>query len=299
MPLRGAGGEPVSFARTVYSHGCAQLAPAAVSSPPLRYRRALRIDGRVVDVTMRGASAQTARRDRRAAAAATARHARGGGCADVPLRRRPVGILRARRSRRRLGVGGEGSRENFGESHGFRRRHQNDLHHELCLVGDDSHDPGARRTRRGCVPRDAVCSPRPASDGSARLRAWGIAAPTCSRSPAPLRTKRSTSNACATRELDSDADVEESLLALPGIGPYGAAHVMQLLGRHRALILDSWTRPNIAISGRKRAADSTHSARVCALRSVRGPRVLALSNARLGRRLTIIGLGRQRASACS
>ena len=56
----------------------------------------------------------------------------------------------------------------------------------------------------------------------------------------------------------TDAKVEERLLALPGIGPYGAAHVMQLLGRHRQLVLDSWTRPKYRrLAGKRRAADST------------------------------------------
>jgi N-glycosylase/DNA lyase len=56
----------------------------------------------------------------------------------------------------------------------------------------------------------------------------------------------------------SDEEAEAMLLALPGIGPYGAAHVMQLLGRHRLLVLDSWTRPTyLRLTGKKRAADST------------------------------------------
>jgi 3-methyladenine DNA glycosylase/8-oxoguanine DNA glycosylase len=55
-----------------------------------------------------------------------------------------------------------------------------------------------------------------------------------------------------------DDEVEDRLLALPGIGPYGSAHVMQLLGRHRQLIFDSWTRPKyLRLSGKKRAKDST------------------------------------------
>jgi 3-methyladenine DNA glycosylase/8-oxoguanine DNA glycosylase len=59
------------------------------------------------------------------------------------------------------------------------------------------------------------------------------------------------------RRYDDD-DVEEKLLALPGIGPYGAAHVMQLLGRHRRLVLDSWTRPKYRrLAGKKQAADRT------------------------------------------
>jgi 3-methyladenine DNA glycosylase/8-oxoguanine DNA glycosylase len=43
--------------------------------------------------------------------------------------------------------------------------------------------------------------------------------------------------------LLSDDDVEARLLALPGIGPYGSAHIMLTLGRYSRLILDSWTRP--------------------------------------------------------
>jgi 3-methyladenine DNA glycosylase/8-oxoguanine DNA glycosylase len=49
-----------------------------------------------------------------------------------------------------------------------------------------------------------------------------------------------------------DDEVASRLLALPGIGPYGAAHLMMLLGRHSRLILDSWTRPKYAqVNGRK------------------------------------------------
>jgi 3-methyladenine DNA glycosylase/8-oxoguanine DNA glycosylase len=55
----------------------------------------------------------------------------------------------------------------------------------------------------------------------------------------------------------ADEAVEARLLALPGVGPYAAAHVMMLLGRHSRLVLDAWTRPTYArINGRK-AADAT------------------------------------------
>jgi N-glycosylase/DNA lyase len=54
-----------------------------------------------------------------------------------------------------------------------------------------------------------------------------------------------------------DEEVAARLLALPGIGPYGTAHMMMLLGRHSRLILDSWTRPKYArVNGRK-ATDAT------------------------------------------
>jgi 3-methyladenine DNA glycosylase/8-oxoguanine DNA glycosylase len=54
-----------------------------------------------------------------------------------------------------------------------------------------------------------------------------------------------------------DEEVEARLLALPGVGPYAAAHVMlTALGRYGRLILDSWTRPTYAkLSGRKAADD--------------------------------------------
>jgi 3-methyladenine DNA glycosylase/8-oxoguanine DNA glycosylase len=61
----------------------------------------------------------------------------------------------------------------------------------------------------------------------------------------------------ASPEELPDDEVATRLLALPGVGPYAAAHVMMLLGRHSRLILDSWTRPTYArINGRK-AADAT------------------------------------------
>jgi 3-methyladenine DNA glycosylase/8-oxoguanine DNA glycosylase len=50
----------------------------------------------------------------------------------------------------------------------------------------------------------------------------------------------------------SDEEVEARLLALPGIGPYAAAHVMMLVGRYSRLILDSWTRPTYARLVRRR-----------------------------------------------
>jgi 3-methyladenine DNA glycosylase/8-oxoguanine DNA glycosylase len=60
----------------------------------------------------------------------------------------------------------------------------------------------------------------------------------------------------AETELPDD-EVAAKLLALPGIGPYGTAHLMMLLGRHSRLVLDSWTRPQYAkVNGRK-ASDAT------------------------------------------
>jgi 3-methyladenine DNA glycosylase/8-oxoguanine DNA glycosylase len=62
----------------------------------------------------------------------------------------------------------------------------------------------------------------------------------------------------AGREEVPDEDVERRLLALPGVGPYAAAHIMMMIGRYSKLILDSWTRPTYArIAGYKKVKDST------------------------------------------
>jgi N-glycosylase/DNA lyase len=55
----------------------------------------------------------------------------------------------------------------------------------------------------------------------------------------------------------SDDEVAERLLALPGCGPYAAAHMMLLLGRYSRLVLDSWTRPTYARLRGRKAADRT------------------------------------------
>jgi len=63
--------------------------------------------------------------------------------------------------------------------------------------------------------------------------------------------------AAPRREL-ADAELETRLLALPGVGPYAAAHVMLLFGRRSRLVLDSWTRPTYArLVGKKFVADRT------------------------------------------
>jgi len=60
--------------------------------------------------------------------------------------------------------------------------------------------------------------------------------------------------AAAPREELPDAELEERLLAIAGVGPYAAAHIMMLMGRHSRLILDSWTRPTYAkLRGRKQS----------------------------------------------
>lgn len=60
----------------------------------------------------------------------------------------------------------------------------------------------------------------------------------------------------------SDEDVAVRLRALPGVGGYAAAHVMQLLGRFSYPVLDSWTRPTYArLTGQTAVRDEDVRAR--------------------------------------
>ena len=62
----------------------------------------------------------------------------------------------------------------------------------------------------------------------------------------------------ADRDELPDDELEARLLALPGVGPYAAAHIMMMMGRYSRLILDSWTRPKYArLMGKKKVADAT------------------------------------------
>jgi 3-methyladenine DNA glycosylase/8-oxoguanine DNA glycosylase len=62
----------------------------------------------------------------------------------------------------------------------------------------------------------------------------------------------------APAEEVPDDELDEALQALPGVGPYAAAHIMMMIGRYSRLILDSWTRPKYArLVGRKSVSDSS------------------------------------------
>jgi N-glycosylase/DNA lyase len=63
--------------------------------------------------------------------------------------------------------------------------------------------------------------------------------------------------ATATPDELPDDELEQRLLALPGVGPYAAAHIMMTIGRNSLLILDSWTRPKYArLVGRTTVSDA-------------------------------------------
>jgi 3-methyladenine DNA glycosylase/8-oxoguanine DNA glycosylase len=66
----------------------------------------------------------------------------------------------------------------------------------------------------------------------------------------------------ASSEELSDDELERELQDLPGVGPYASAHIMMTMGRNSRLILDSWTRPTYArLAGRGRPVPDATIAR--------------------------------------
>jgi len=256
LPLRGAGGEPISFARTVHSHGCARLAPAQIQEPPLVYRRALRIGKRVVVLSMRErdgkliveTNARLRQDDADVARAAVARMFR----FDDDLSPFCTQIA----PDKTFGWAAVGAGRILASPTVFE-----DVIKTICTT--NCAWSGTIRMTQALADLDEGAFPE-AERLAATPESWF-------REVARMGYRGAYVRAIATDvargELDleslrsdryGDDDVEQRLLALPGIGPYGAAHVMQLLGRHRQLILDSWTRPKyLRLAGKKRAIDST------------------------------------------
>ncbi len=256
VPLRGAGGEPISFARTIHSHGCARLPPAVVQESPLVYRRVFRAGKRVVDVTLRAGDGTLV------AASAASLSSRAAAAIEEAIRRmfRFDADLSAFYARiagdETLAWAARGAGRILASPSVFE-----DVVKTICTT-NCAWSATIRMTRAlselggGAFPEAAALAATPEAwfRDVARM---GYRGPYV-RSIAREVASGALDLQALLREDTSDADVEEALLALPGIGPYGAAHVMQLLGRHRRLILDSWTRPRYRrLAGKRRAADST------------------------------------------
>lgn len=256
LPLRGAGGEPISFARTVHSHGCAPLPPAILEPAPLVYKRSFRAAGRVIEVAMHERDGrlivQTVSSPGAAAArieAAIARMFR----FDADLSQFYARIA----DDDDLGWAVRGAGRMLASPTVFE-----DVVKTICTTNCTWSATVRMTTALSELGGGAFPQPE---ELMAASDAWY-------RDVAKMGYRgayvRELARAVASEELNLDAlldprrfddqAVEQSLLALPGVGPYAAAHVMQLLGRHRQLVLDSWTRPKYRrLAGMKRAKDST------------------------------------------
>ncbi len=257
LPLRGAGGEPISFTRTIYSHGCAKLAPASVEAEPLRYRRALRLGAGVVDVTLQESRgrlrAETAERlkarDNARVTALVARMFRLGDDLS-PFYARIA-------SDERLAWAADGAGRFLASPSVFE-----DVIKTICTT-NCAWSATIRMSNalvdlgEGAFPEPALLAKTP--DAWFRdVARMGYRGPYVSAIARAVAGGALDLESLLPARRRTDEEVEEALLALPGIGPYGAAHVMQLLGRYHRLVLDSWTRPTYRrLAGKKRATDTT------------------------------------------
>jgi 3-methyladenine DNA glycosylase/8-oxoguanine DNA glycosylase len=257
FPLRGAGGEPISFARTVHSHGCARLPPASVQDEPLVYRRSFRLEGRVVEVAMREVGGKLVAQANRRLGARSAQKARRLVARMFRLDDDLSPFYARIADDTRLAWAAQGAGRILASPTVFE-----DVVKTICTT-NCTWSATIRMTQAcvelggGAFPEAALLAKTPAAwyRDVARMGYRGPYVMAIADDVAGGRLDLESLLPSARRP---DEEVEEALLALPGIGPYGAAHVMQLLGRHRHLVLDSWTRPKYRrLTGMKQAADST------------------------------------------
>jgi 3-methyladenine DNA glycosylase/8-oxoguanine DNA glycosylase len=257
LPLLGAGGEPISFARTVHSHGCARLPPALIEESPLIYRRRFRLGANVVEILIRE------RAGRLVAAASPALRPRAASLAEATIVRMFRLDLNLAPFYDRiagddiLAWAAAGAGRILASPTVFE-----DVVKTICTTNCSW--SATIRMSRALAELGGGAFPEPELLAATPERWYRDVARMGYRGPYVRAIARNV--AAETLDLEalldtariSDAEVEERLLALPGIGPYGAAHVMQLLGRHHRLVLDSWTRPKyLRLSGKRRASDAT------------------------------------------
>jgi N-glycosylase/DNA lyase len=258
IPLVGAGGEPVDFARTIVSHGVAELPPNRVdlAARVLETTLPVRRGARTVCITPHGPNLRIE------------------GSADPKLTKTVAHMF--------------GLDEDLS---GFYELVRDD---ELawCALG------AGRMLRAPTVFEDVVktiCTTNTAWSGTRKMTAalvdnLGVEAPGGAHAfPTPdamagadepfyrevIRAGyrgpylKTLATDVAEERIDleeladpglPDDEVAVRLLALPGVGPYAAAHVMLTsLARYSRLVLDSWTRPTYARLAGARGAlkDST------------------------------------------
>jgi 3-methyladenine DNA glycosylase/8-oxoguanine DNA glycosylase len=250
LPLRGAGGEPVDFARTIVSHGVAELPPNHVDLAVRSFETTLLVPG----------GARTVRLT----------ESRGKLCTGVVSGR--VGVK---------------SRDALAATVAHMFRLDEDLSGFYAVVSADGDlswcaTGAGRMLRAPTVFEDVVktiCTTNTSWSGTRKMtnalvENLGVEAPGGGRSfptasamaeaderfyrdvvragyRGPYLRKLASDVADGTIDLEElndpavpDDEAVARLLELPGVGPYAAAHVMLTsLGRYSRLVLDSWTRP--------------------------------------------------------
>ena len=260
LRLRGAGGEPVDLARTLASHGVASLPPATVDDEAATLETTLAVDGRVRTVRLapgrKGfASLELLGRKpgarERDAVVATVRH-----------------MLRLDEDLSRFYALVAGDEELAWVTRGAGRMLRSptvfeDVVKTICttnctwsatvrMVSGLVDHLGAAGAGGRAFPSPVAVAEAPETLFRDEIRA-GYRGPYLRAVAAGV-----ADGSLDLEELDGRSDLPDDevaarLLALPGVGPYAAAHVMMLLGRYDRLILDSWTRPTYArLRGRRK-----------------------------------------------
>jgi N-glycosylase/DNA lyase len=271
LPLRGAGGEPVDLRRTIFSHGCVRLAPNAIVRDGFALRVPLRLgDGRSSLVTIGPAA------DGYAGVHASG-NLRGAGVREeltaIVRRMLRLDADYARFYARAAGdpalawiTGGAGR---------FLRSATafEDVVKTVCTT-NCAWSATVRMTNALVADLGEPVTGHPGSCLFPTAQAMAAAPEAWYRDVARAGYRGSYLRAIAAQvasgELDLDAiaatpeaelsddEMERRLRALPGVGPYAAAHIMLLMGRYSRLVLDSWTRPKYArLNGRKPRSDAT------------------------------------------
>ena len=271
LPLRGAGGEPVDLWRTLVSHGFASLPPLVLDEEARTLELTIAVDGR----TARTVRVEQGGRGRASLSVA-------GRAPSVAKRARLVEVvahvLRLDEDLSDFYARLDGDAELSWAAAGAGRMLRSpsvfeDVVKTICTTNctwsATERMVGALVDQLGAV--DAATGrhafPTPEAMAGADEAFYRDVARAGYRG-AYLRALAET---IAAGELDLEAlsaqrspglpddEVAERLLALPGVGPYAAAHIMMLLGRYSRLILDSWTRPKYArlTNARKTPLDRT------------------------------------------
>jgi 3-methyladenine DNA glycosylase/8-oxoguanine DNA glycosylase len=275
IPLVGAGGEPVDLRRTLASHGLTTLPPMSVDE-----------DAGTLEVTLRlpGDKARTARvsAGRRGRARVDVTGRAPGAKSAVALEEAVRHVLRMDEDLSGFyAVVKDDPDLSWAASGAGRMIRSQTVFEDVVKTICTTNTAWSATKKMVSALVEHLGTPAP---GAPKEGPWGRAFPTPEamasenedfyrgvvrsgyRAPYFMKLARSVADgevdlealASTPRDELSDEEVSKRLLALPGVGPYAAAHIMMMIGRYSLLILDSWTRPTYArLAGKKSVKDST------------------------------------------
>jgi 3-methyladenine DNA glycosylase/8-oxoguanine DNA glycosylase len=255
IELRGAGGEPVDLARTLLSHGVAELPPNVIVQDGSRLDTVLRAEGGAWSVSVTRAGVTASDRAPAGALTATVRH--------MLRLDEDLSAFYARASDDgALAWAAAGAGRLLRSPTVFE-----DVVKTICTTNcawsatvrmvsalvEHLGEPACDGPGHAFPPAEAMASA--GEDFYADVARCGYRGAYLRALAGDVASGALDLEALADPAL-SDDEAAERLLALPGVGPYACAHVMMLLGRYGRLVLDSWTRPTYRrLAGRPRVTD--------------------------------------------